>query len=630
MADTQLSIKLGSNNSIFNHDVPPKVRRSSFPLSRKRDFTLDAGAIVPVDLIETVPGDSFEISVRYILKTMPLVVAPFTSYKVRTHWYYCPLYYLWKGAPTFYTKGRSGAISLSAPMIKNFRSFISSESSDDDVVYSVPQSLSSYLGIPTQFIQTSSSNFPYFSYGDSDSSSIPGRSLPYNGLSALPFFMYQKIYRFAYVVPNLLQDNKVWFPDDISDGWRIKYDKSNIRLTSNNFYNNGSFVPDGFNNSQFSTDPLPAHSSPKVNDVAVNIFQLRYATFENDRFTTALPWSQRGQAPQIDVSIGASFTDMKIDIPASSFDSRFQYSSDGESWNDTYMEYTGSDVSISYSGTGSGILRSVSPTTDTRLDFTGQASVTGASFSLNQFRELVALSVWQERNARTQGDYNETVYAHFGHDPHHTDFEPIYIGGTSDIVYFGDVIQTSESTEGNPMGKEAGLGQLQASGDVGFFRADDYGYIMGVMIIQPETVYSQSIEKLWFREVQEDLFTPEDEGLGLQEILKGELMPTGTTSDNDLFGYQERNTEYKIRDNQAIGFFGLPPSVDAMFSAYSQSRQFASQPSLSHQFITMSPENMRRDMLAVPSYPMFKCTFASMIRGHRPMAYKSVPQTFGF
>ena len=110
MPSTQLSIKLGMDNSIFTHDVPPKTRRSSFPYGRKTDFCLEDGAIVPIDCFETVPGDSFEISCEYILKSLPLVVAPFTSYKVRTHWYYCRKIDLWKGAPTLTTKGRSGNI----------------------------------------------------------------------------------------------------------------------------------------------------------------------------------------------------------------------------------------------------------------------------------------------------------------------------------------------------------------------------------------------------------------------------------------------------------------------------------------------------------------------------------------
>lgn len=606
MPSTQLSVRLGSDNSIFNHDVPANVKRSQFNFSRKRDFTIEPGAIVPIDIFETVPGDSFEISVEYLLKSMPLAVAPFTSYKIRTHWYYCRLIDIWKGAETFITKGRSGSISLNIPRITSF-------AGDDFTTpsfYDSPCSLMAYLGLPPIHVADYSSlvsdgypdngyDYPYAQCVHSDYLKSTAFKLPYGGVSALPFFMYQKIYRMAYTVPNLLQDNKIWFPDDISDGWRISYNTLNLNHDSNStgrlYFNPLSDID--------VTDSNLSSPSPSINDTAVNIAQLRYALFEDDKFTTALPWAQRGSSPVLDLetttilSVPSLGIQSAVTINGSKLIPKI-YAPSGEG----QLVPTGTNIPMrveSVTGTSQpifGITNSgdtalaVSNGFNSSLQTTAATlplNVTGINFNLNQFRELVALSVWQERNARTQGDYNSTIYAHFDSNPHSDDYEPKYIGGTSDVISFGEVIQTSESST-TPQGTGTGLASANSSGNVGYFRCPDYGYIMGVMIIQPETVYADSVEPFWFREVMEDFYFPEDEGLGLKEILKKELKPLGTSADDNLFGYQERNTEYKTRDNQAIGWFSVPASVDAMFSAYSQCRKITT-PTLNHQFLVMSP-----------------------------------------
>lgn len=662
MPSTQLNIRLGSDNSIYNHDVPAKVKRSKFNYSRKRNFALDAGAIVPIDLFETVPGDSIQISINYLLKTMPLVVAPFTNYKVRTHWYYCRLVDLWKGASTFITKGRSGSISLSIPKIKpNDWAFKINdevgEGHDTTSIYFTPCSLSSYLGIksfasfdPEAMNTNSYGKQPFYPVFDSSFADDPENNFPKDGVSALPFFMYQKIYRMAYTVPNLLQDNKVWFPDDVGDCWRISYDKSNlVTPRSTRAPSNIIFTP----NSTFDSvnkDPT-SHISPSVSDDCVNILALRYALFSDDRFTTALPWSQRGTAPTVDlgeITIPSTDVDLtsRLDVGMSPDSENFIVlkatlgkTSDDEAYGLDHMFSSGGTDQITSDAFARGNLfldggfpsrlsfQPIQTDTKTNAGSTHSKTVNSGEFSLNQFRELVALSVWQERNARTQGDYNATIFAHFNTNPKQDDFEPVYIGGTSDIINFSDVVQTSQ-TSTTPQGTQTGLGSSLASGDVGFFYAPDYGYVMGLMIIQPETIYSQGIEKLWTREVMEDFFMPEYEGLGLEEILNQEIFCSGNSDDTQLFGYQERNTEYKSRMNEDIGFFAL--QSDKMFSAMSQSRVFSSKPSLSHQFLVMSPENMRRDFSAVPSYPIFKCSLASEIRIVRPMSYKNIPNTFGF
>ena len=708
MATTQLLERLGSSNSIYEHDVPADVSSSDFPLSHKRDFTCDAGAIVPVCLIETNPKESFDIQVKYLLKSLPLVAPPFTAFKVRTHFYYCRLSDLWRGALTLQTTGNDGTLQLKVPVITDdgFNHATPSDigSSTAAVSYRAPQSLSAYLGIIPKYCNGVASsdngyNEPYAQLAGAGSnfatriaSNIPN-SLPYGGISLLPFMMYQKIYRYAYTIPNLLQSNKIWFPNDLTDGWRINYAKTNVD-------SKGYFCPESAPPTiNYQNAPNP---SPSVDDVAVDLLQLRYGLFEQDRFTTAIPDQLRGEAPKIDISgsVSVQFDNASVRLARGDYTTQFSADSSlgiGDNISSSssaggtgvssfkylgfYLPETSSvDVggtnvpagsvdnahvlatSSLFSGTWrhagssasstSAVVYGINPVAvfpravfpPFAPDGSGgvslkmksdeiTANLTEARFTANQLRSLLALSVWQERNMRIQaGDYNQYIHAHFNSNPRVDTHEPVYIGGTSDEIYFGEVVQTSESTSTSPLGKVAGSAQSQGSGRIGHFYSPDYGYIMGVMIISPETVYTQGVEKLWTRTEQPDFYVPENEGLGMEEILNREVFPQGTTVDDLLFGLQERNTEYKSLPNKALGFFAFDDSTNFAkdLAVFSQSRIFRSKPSLSHQFCVMSPNNIRRDMLVSPVMPMFRVSFANIVRARRPMRYQNVPETFGF
>lgn len=665
MPQTQIEARYGSDAGIYDHRELAKTRFSDFPIGRKNDFTIDPGAIVPVDIFPTLPGDEFDISLRYLLKTMPLVAAPFTVYHVRTHWYYCKCSDLWAGFNTMITKGRSGTISLSVPTALANTSFSPPADyglplENEACTASVPQGLPTYLGIAPGIYNTSTGNpihssgeyrfWPYFPFGSVLSSPAPSgfSSSVRTGLndcfylvSMLPFMMYQKIYRDNYVSPNLLQDNKIWFPDDVTPGWRIDYSGSNLftsHVDINKVMTRVLFCP---TNQNLPTTDDHWSIVPQLSDNCVNLMSLRYAMFENDRFTTSLPWATRGQAPSISSSSVAPVhvysQNGSIDYGAVGLLSRQAVSSG-------VISIPGNEASTGNTGytLGLNVTSSLPKNFSAGLPIEGTSSALPPSLPLgvvssfgltaDSLRTLLSLSVWQERNARTQGNYNAMIFAHFRTDPNSQEHEPIYIGGTSDLISFSDVVQSVPTSE-SPAGTSSGLGMTQASGHVGHFRSPDYGYIMGVMIISPQVTYATGLEKFWTQKVMEDFYFPEDEGLGLEEVMKSELTWDGKSmsSPDELFGYQERNTTYKSRHNKVAGMFALPPSADALFSSMSQSRFLNSgQAILSQDFLTMSPKNMRRDYLAYPAYPAMMVSFADNIRARRPMSYQNVPNTFGF
>lgn len=664
MARTQLEARLGSDKSIYSQETYPNVKHSSFNLSARYDMTCDPGMYFPVDWWFTLPGDHYKIQTRYILKSRPLVVSPFTPYRVRTHWFYARLVDLWKGAPTWTTKGRSGNLRPEFPTVNpNGKFFLGGN--HPSVSFTTPQGLLSYLRLNPVYVPVEGSTtiFGYDSFPRiapvtvSDSAgtihpaaSTTGYKLP-NKINALLPFMYQKCYRFDMTIPNLLQDSKVWFPDDVSDGWRINYEKTNLGIpssgssvphTSDFFFHPNSVVSNIDVGYSLSTSAL----SPTVSDKAVNILLLRHCLYERDRFSTALPTNLRGSAAKIDIDSNVVINVNGKSIPVSpGYVKSFQNSDVYlvQNSNGTLASLaTGGSLAVNNSSNSSrelvaGSKFQVSGQNATfNEDLSGQVS--GISLDLNQFRNLIALTVWQERNEQTQGDYNSTIYAHFHVDPRHDDYEPKYIGGTSDVVYFDELVQDmptnvtiSGSNTERPAGSRSGLVDQQASGSVGDFTCPDYGFIMGIMFISPEVSYANGVERPWLMQTQEDLYFPEDEGLGLEEVLNYELRASDNDSENNgLFGYQNRSTDMKSRLNRSLGWYSVPPSVDAEFSARAQSRIFMTTPKLSHNLFVESVDNLRRDWLAKPNDPAFELNYATILRGNRPMAYRSVPETFGF
>lgn len=659
MPQTQLSNRLGTNNTIFDVDEKPRVPRSRFDLSRKNMTTIDIGGIYPVDFFRVFPNDDISLSVDYLLDTLPLAVPPMNNYRVRTHWYFCKMSSLWKGWESFVTKGRSGKIELEIPTV-SARDLDAPDSQSR--LLTVPMGLCQYLGLQAKYVskQSSASTPVFLPYCQTlQAQQVANVNRLTTGYNILPFLMYQKIYRDNYAPVNLLSDNNVWFPDDLADEWRISYDADNVGSVGEEdegLY----FIPKG---KISDVKSVVSNFVPSVEDTVVDLRMLRYACFENDYFTSAKPWLVRGgEEESLDLTVN-------LDSVSADFSSVFD-----KLYNDSLATFrnitsataNGSCGMIQPAQVDSSnfnqvmsndpdrlVIRPPTFSTNSTTSFVAPdssyartvanlytslfnlAKLNGASakasLTANLLRNMLAISVWQERNAVASGNYNALIRAHFNSSPKSPEWEPVYLGGTSDVVSFGQVLQTSQSTSESPLGSQAGLGSASGRSHVFKFSSHDYGYIMGVMIVSPEVIYTQGVDRLWTDVHQSDIFYPEYANLGYEPILNRELYVSGDEAvDNGLAGYQTRLAYLKQRRNVAGGLFSLPQGNDKLFSAYVQAREFDSLPKLSAEFVSMSPENVRRDWLSFTKQPAFKLQFASNLTVVRALPFQSTPNTFGF
>ncbi len=637
----------GASSTLFQHDRPNKPQVSRFDLSRKVNFSLDTGMIVPIELLETYPGDKFRISNKMALDTLPLVAPSLTNYKIVTHYYYMKKRSMWKGWKTFSTKGRSGNENLTVPQVDlsipiegtkqpTYRVYVgNSRRSVFGQHYAISNhSLSSYLGVPPSMngyygIVTESgksstfisenylpntlkilrSNDLTFTEINAYNDSIVTGFANYARVSALPFVMYQSICKHYYVNPNLLQDNHALFPVEGDDDWILPY---TIENNIANYISGKSTLP---------ADGNVKYTGVYSNDeTEVDLRLLRYAMFDDDYFTTALKDLQRGAVETLSLSGSADIVS-KIDT----FPNNDYLNSSNQIDRYHFVDGIAKDSSDELNVNGVPQLNLLTLANSLK---TGDLNI---SMTANQLRSLVAMSVWQERNMRVDGSYNKMIYQHWSVNPRSEEHVPVYIGGTVDYLNFSTVIQNSESSSSSPLGSTAGFGSSGGSGSVcSDFVCPDHGYIMGVMIIKPETIYQQGVDRLLTEITFDDFAQPEFQGLSPEGILNKELYVSGDSKDNELFAYQERYTYLKVRQNVNRGLMQCKPDKDLLFSAYTQARWFDSLPKFSYQFLCMSPDNLRRDWLAYPAYPAFRCQFLSEVFVTRKLAYTSEPNTFGF
>lgn len=630
----------GTDYDFFLHEREAPIQRSSFDLSRLNTITMDEGVLVPVDWFITNPGEDFEISFENILETLPLAVQPMERHRLMIEAFYIKNRDLWKGWKTMITRGRSGNVSVSVPTVDLDADVFQGELSLippplSPSKYHGSHSLASYLGIPGSGVFADQ----YYNQAvssDSDNNLSSGYNHP-RYVNALPFMAYQSIFKHQYLNPNYTQDNKAWFPVEGDDDWIIDYSGSNLKkghiLDVNNLDLDSLSSPSDYISSEVPRS-LFDPDNPGLKYDLPSLLQLRYRQRRADYFYSALPWLQRGDAPELSGSVSGDFIINNPWILNNDGDREFLRRRNVVTLNSAGSPTSTFSVVSDYSassdsGVGSTSVRIATSPQYAYEQLGGQADV-GFGLNLNQLRTLMALTVWQERNARTNGSYNRMIRVHHRQDPHSEEHLPVYIGGSSQDIYFNQVIQTSASSD-TPLGTTASNGVSQSRGFIGRFHSPDYGIVMILASVVPDNMYVQGVDKALLKSTFSDYYYPEFSSLQPQAIQNQEIYVSGDEAiDKALFGYQERDTEYKVRQNRVAGMFALPPSTDSLFSAYTQAQIFSGTPSLSNQFVTLSPDNIRRDWLAYPINPMFKFQYASRVRAIRNIPYQSVPQTFGF
>lgn len=218
----------------------------------------------------------------------------------------------------------------------------------------------------------------------------------------------------------------------------------------------------------------------------------------------------------------------------------------------------------------------------------GEADLTLATSStINDIRKALALQRFKELSERGGTRYPEMVQNFF--DTYLPDWyvdRPIFLGGQSQPISIGEVVQTSENTQGSALGERGGIAQSFGKTKTARLSAPCHGYLMGILSIRPIATYQQGLERMWTRKSLYDFAFPQFANLGEQEIRNQEIFASGDASQNEgVFGYTPRYAEYKTSHSHVCGEFRTS------LGYWHFGRTFQSLPALNRQFVMMEQPN---------------------------------------
>ncbi len=305
-------------------------------------------------------------------------------------------------------------------------------------------------------------------------------------------------------------------------------------------------------------------------------YQLHYANWEPDAYTTALQSPQAGVAPLVGItSLGeATFRDAS----GVEYHAQLETADDGDT-------VTGFQV------------KSSNAPTDVIHNLIGMAT---SGISISDFRNVNSLQRFLEIRIRQSPRYKNLVKGLFDVNLDYDELMmPEFLGGISDTIPVYKVTQTTP-TEGNPLGSFAGQGSLQ-SGMRHVIRkyCPEEGYILGVMSVVPAANYSQLLAPHFTRMNLLDWHFPQFNNISYQPMLYKHLCPyqayaANPASVNNVFGYQR-------------AYWDLISSFDEVHGEFRGSmrnflinRVFDKAPELSKDFLLVNPDHVN-DVFAMTS-----------------------------
>jgi len=224
--------------------------------------------------------------------------------------------------------------------------------------------------------------------------------------------------------------------------------------------------------------------------------------------------------------------------------------------------------------------------------------------TVNQLREAFAFQQVLEMDARGGSRYTEHLEVTWGVRTQDYRLQRSeYLGGSTDRIVMSTVAQTTQSPATPVIRNQQGglAANATAAGKAGFMKSFvEHGYILGLANVRTDITYQQGMRRMWSRSTRFDFAHPALVHLGEQAVLNKEIFyPDGGTSANEVFGYQERFSEYRHHPSQITGIFRSDAA--GTLQAWHFATDFPSIPPLDSSFIVDDPPVDR--VIAVPSQP---------------------------
>lgn len=354
------------------------------------------------------------------------------------------------------------------------------------------------------------------------------------------------------------------------------------------------------------------------NDTYVNNVQkggmIRKARKTHGYLTSALPDVQKGEPVLIPISSRNGGMIPVVTGRYANDISIFPKSGEGTPW---YVNTASASSTTSWQTVSNGILATTSSGSG-NIEFRGTTSSSGNGGVVftNLYADLkqgttlgevgtieelmTAMSIQRILEAFRHGGtrYTEILSNIWGvQAPDQRLQRPEYLGGERIPIVINTVIQNSRTEEnGSPLGETGAFSNTAFTREYlvnKSFVEHGYLYILGVIRIKNRS-YQQRIPKMWSRKTKFDFYWPEMANLADQAILNKEIYAQGTSEDDEVFGYQERWSEYKYGDSIVMG--EMRTNADGSLDAWHYADYYEELPTLSGEWIDEGTAEVNRTL----------------------------------
>lgn len=209
--------------------------------------------------------------------------------------------------------------------------------------------------------------------------------------------------------------------------------------------------------------------------------------------------------------------------------------------------------------------------------------------NLDDLRNVQALTRWYEATYKAgRFSWGDFMAAHFGVMPkYNARLCPELLMACDMALQEYEVINsTSPSTpDGVPLGAHGGVGRMNGDCDTVRCFSDEDAIVMGVVYFTCNNAMTDAINREWFRALPGDYPATEFADLGMQPVLKREVAPLITQNPTDIFAYQRVYGDLLESHDTVAGEFCNELRDELMV------RQMTGEPTLSQEFLTMTPED---------------------------------------
>lgn len=548
-----------NNERHFNNVPQTHVSRTRFNRDQNILTTFDSGKLIPFYVDEVLPGDTFNVDTAAIIRMTTPKYPVFDDAFIDFYYFFCPNRILWDNFKHFMGEADETPW-MPTKTYQVPKIIVEGNSSEENKKGPKEASILDYMGVPTK---------------------INGRI----EINALPVRAYVKIWNEYFRDQNI--DNPAGYFTDDED---------------TTYYDKGENEDEILKNARLGGRCLP-----------VNKF--------HDYFTSCLPYPQRG--PEVTIGLTGNAPVRPYEDTALKNISRT-----GEIGvlNGINSATVGVQIIAGEGGEGNPLKLGA-----TNTEGIGSTAYLGTDLSkieaatINQLRQAFAVQHYYEALARGGSRYREQVRSLFGVSISDKTVQvPEYLGGGRYHVNINQIVQTSGQQTANdtPIG-ETGAVSVTPINESSFTKSfEEHGFVIGVMCVRHNRSYQQGLERFWSRSDRLDYYFPQFANVGEQPVKKKEIMLTGTSTDDETFGYQEAWADYRMKPNRVSG--KMRSNAEGTLDFWHYADNYEEVPTLSSTWMSEGKAEIARTLIE-QNEPQFFGAIRVMNKTTRCMPLYSVP-----